>query len=50
MKFFNKNNPLLWFWAFLLIGWVSIDSGNFEFIVIGFLASIISKQVEILNK
>jgi len=50
MKFFNKNNPVLWFWVSLLIGWIAIDTGNFNFIIIGFLALILSKQIEILNK
>lgn len=50
MKFFNKNNPVLWFWTSLIIGFIAITNGNFNFILIAFLALILSKQIEILNK
>ncbi|MBU1558006.1 hypothetical protein KKC45_03530 [Patescibacteria group bacterium] len=46
---FNKN-PLVWFFAAIILGWWAVETGNFEFFTIFISAVILSKQIEIISK
>lgn len=48
-----NRNPIAWFVATLIIGWIFqtfIEEGAFEIFVMFILAIILSKQIEILRK